>query len=150
MQNMLEKKMPRLLILCCIFLPFISNAQQFERHRVVVAYVYNFAKNIKWLNEAQLNEFQFHVITQDESYRQEFTKLAATKTIRGKPIRIHFSSKPDNSTETQLIFAGKEFEHSLIDLFGKIEGKNTLLVTDGYSDRRFVMINIIEPEPSKL
>ncbi len=145
------KKLPRLILLCCTFLPIIvSNAQQFERHQVVVAYVYNFAKNIKWQNEAGLKEFQFLVITEDEQFREEFNKLAATKTIRGKAIKIHFSTKPDNLPNAQLIFAGKEFENSLVDLSGEIDGKNTLLVTDGYSDRRFVMINITEAGPSKL
>src|SRR5438445_314654 len=104
---MQAKKMLRFVLLSCTFFSIASPAQQVERHKVVVAYVYNFAKNVKWENEAQLTEFQFHIITQDESFKQEFNKLAASKTIRGKPIRIHFSSKPDNSTGTQLIFAGK-------------------------------------------
>src|SRR6185503_13802026 len=103
------KKMLRLVLLCCTFFPFVLIAQQFERHKVEVAYVYNFAKNIKWQNEAQLTEFHFLIITQDKLFRQEFNKLITAKPIRGKSIKVHFTDKPDNLQEAQLIFASKEF-----------------------------------------
>ena len=133
----------------------ILQAQQLQRHEVIVVYVYNFAKNIKWQNESDpkaigLKEFNITVITNDPIFKNEFSKLAKTKTLKDKPIKINFTDKLNDIGNTQLIFCSKEFESKLIEIVEKIEGHNILLVSDNFDDKRLVMINFVESENNKL
>ena len=120
------------------------------RHEAIVVYVYNFAKNIKWQNESSLKEFHFTIITNDPVFNTEFNKLAKTKTLNDKPIKITFTTDPSKIINTQLVFLDHEFQTSLVNVLDEIEGKNILLVTDRFADKRFVMINFVQSEMNKL
>lgn len=125
-------------------------AQQLQRPVAVSAYIYNFAKNIQWPNEAQLKEFNFLVIGQDEKIIQELRNMAKSKTIREKPIRITNSESLTDINNVQLIYLLKGNEESHIKIFDRIEGKNILLVTDGYQDEKLIMINFFDSEKGTL
>lgn len=125
-------------------------AKQLQRPVAVSAYIYNFAKNMEWQNEASLKEFNFLVIGQDEKIIQEMRNLAKSKTIREKPIRIITSEVLTDINNVQLIYLLKGNEESLIKIFDRIEGKNILLVTDGYQDKKLIMINFFDSENGTL
>ncbi|MDD4923119.1 MAG: hypothetical protein PHS30_11690, partial [Bacteroidales bacterium] len=61
-------------------------AQQIERKVAISAYIYNFAKNIEWKNEAGIREYHFLIIGQDESLIEEMKKLSKEKKLKDKPI----------------------------------------------------------------
>jgi PAS domain S-box-containing protein len=125
-------------------------AQQLERHQAITAYIYNFAKNVQWQNEEAIKEFHFLIIGEDKNVLQEMTTLSKVKTLRNKPIRVSSSAAIENIDEAQLIYIGKDKEKYVVELFDKIEGKNILLVSDGYQDKRLIMINFIESEKGTL
>jgi len=127
-----------------------SDAQQLQRHQAIVVYIFNFAKNIQWTNESALKEFHFTIVTKDPVFVEEFNKLAKTKTIKDKRIIVAVTNNPNEIGQTQLVFLDNEFESALVSVLGKIEGKNVLLVTDRFTDKRFVMINFVQLENNKL
>lgn len=136
-----------LVILIFVYLlPKNSNAQPMQRHQVITAYIYRFANNIEWQNEEAITEFQFLIIGEDKEVLNEMKTLSNTKTLRGKPINIVSKRSLDIIDDVHLIYITKEQEHSLTELFDKIEGKNILLISDGFQDKRLVMINFIEGE----
>ncbi len=125
-------------------------AQEYQRHDLIGAYVYNLTKNIQWENEENISEFHFLILSSDEKIIDEFRQLASTLTLRNKPIKVTISKSIPSQQKFQLIFLGKEKEELLPGIYDTIEGKNTLLVTDGYTDKRLIMINFIEKKEKKI
>lgn len=129
----------------CIFSSILELcAQQVPRQVAISAYIYNFAKNIEWQNEAQLKEFNFLIVGDDEKIVQEMRNMAKAKTIREKPIKITTATALTNIGNVQLIFLLKGNEENNVKVFDQIEGKNILLVTDGYQDKKLMMINFFD------
>jgi len=122
----------------------LISAQQVQRQVAISAYIYNFAKNMEWQNEASLKEFNFLIIGQDEKIIQEMRNMAKAKTIREKPIRITTATALTDVNNVQLIFLLKGGAESLVKVFDRIEGKNILLVTDSYLDKKLFMINFFD------
>jgi PAS domain S-box-containing protein len=136
-------------ILCCM-LSINMIAQQLQRHQVITAYIYNFAKNVQWHHEEDIKEFRFLIIGEDKNVIQEMTTFSNVKTLRNKPIRVSSSAALEHIEEAQLIYITKDKEKYLAELFDRIEGKNILLVSDGVQDKRLIMINFIESEKGTL
>ena len=122
------------------------SAQSLTREEIISAYIYNFAKNIEWPNESQISEFHFKIISRDRKIIKEFNKLGATKTLREKSIRVTTEGTLSGVDNVHLIFIANDKLGTLVNTFDSIEGKNILLVSDGYDDKRIVMINIFETE----
>ncbi len=127
-----------------------ENLSQVQRQVAISAYIYNFVKNIEWPNEAKLNEFNFLIIGNDETIVQELQNLSKLKTIRNKPIRIKTSKSLANIDKIQVVFLLKDNVENLVKVFDSIEGKNILLVTDGYPDKGLLMINFSDSETGTL
>lgn len=131
-------------IACFLALLIKVSAQQIKREVAISAYIYNFAKNVQWRNEARLKEFNFLIVGHDEKIIQEIRNLAKSKSIRGKSIRVTVAESLTDVSDVNLIFLLKEKEAGLTGIFDQIEGKNILLVTDQYQDKRLIMINFVE------
>ena len=127
----------------CVLILNVS-AQEVKRQVAISAYIYNFAKNMEWQNEARLKEFNFLIIGQDENIIQEMRNMAKSKTIREKPIRITTAASLTDTKNVQLIFLLKDKEESLTKIFDQIEEKNILLITDGFQDKKLIMINFFD------
>ncbi len=127
-----------------------AGAQTVDRNVAISAYIYNFAKNVKWQNEDSLTEFRFLVIGDDKNIIKELSKLSDTKTLRNKPIRVSSSQTFDNSQKYQLIFITKEYKDALVKIYDQTEGKNVLLVSDSYSDSKNIMINFYNSDNGSL
>ena len=130
--------------ICFIGQTSLISAQQVQRQVAISAYIYNFAKNVEWQNEASLKEFNFLIIGQDEKIVQEMRNMAKSKTIREKPIRITTTTALTDINNIQLIFLLKGGAESLVKVFDRVEGKNILLVTDSYQDKKLIMINFFD------
>ncbi|MCE1189325.1 MAG: YfiR/HmsC family protein [Ignavibacteria bacterium] len=127
----------------------IAVGQTLPRDQIISAYIYNFAKNIYWPNEESLREFNFLIIGKDENIIREMQNLSKTKKIRDKSIKISVASQEHDFSNVQLIFVTRDKLSSVVNIFDKIEGKNILLITDGYSDKRIMMINFIQAGDEK-
>ena len=146
-------KVSRVFLISFIFWSLFASqniGQQLERSQAISAYIYNFAKNIQWQNEKEIKEFHFLVFGTDLNILQELKILAKTQTLRNKPIKISSSLSLDSIDDVQLIFITKKEEHNLIPIFDKVEGKNILIVSDGYKDERLIMINFVDVEGGRL
>lgn len=139
-----------ILIICLLFVNKPVDAQQIKREVAISVYLYNFAKNIEWQNEASMKEFHILVIGKDETTIQEITNLAKTKTLRDKPIVVSSSPGIKDLDSAQLIFVQKGNDDKLVKIFDQIEGENILLVSDSYKDEKLIMINFYDTEEGKL
>ena len=127
--------------LCCIS---AIHAQVLPRDQIISAYIYNFAKNIHWQNEESLKEFRFLIIGEDENLIREMQELARIKTLRNKHITISSAANIGKLNDMQLVFVTNGKANNVIEIFDRIEGKNVLLITDNYADKRLIMINFLQ------
>lgn len=142
--------MPRFgfLIISLVFLALRLDGQTVERQKLVAAYTYSFAKNIKW--EAKKDSYNLWVLTRDDKLIEEFRFLSDTRQLNGKPIKVAFSTTPIVPQDTDIVFIDTEFNLTVRAVFNQIAGEEILLITDGYTNERFIMINFIERDPSSL
>jgi len=131
-------------VLCCLLLLQPAVAQQLKREEITSAYIFNFAKNIEWQKEERISEFHFLIISDDNAINREMLNLSASEKLKGKPIRITISESDAIPKDVQLIFITRGLKDLSVPVFRHIEGKNILLITDGFEDKRIVMINLIE------
>lgn len=141
----------RVVFVVCLFMVTITKPQNISRHEVISAYIYNFAKNVQWQNEESISEFTFLLIGAETNLSREMINLSKTKKLRDKPIKIITSDTPTGIKNIQLIFVSKTAENNLVKIFDQIEGKNILLISDNYPDKKLIMINFYEsPEGAVL
>lgn len=141
----------RVVFVVCLFMVTITKPQNISRHEVISAYIYNFAKNVQWQNEESISEFTFLLIGAEANLSKEMINLSKKKKLRNKPIKIIISDTPTGIKNIQLIFVSKTAENNLVKIFDQIEGKNILLISDNYPDKKLIMINFYEsPEGAVL
>lgn len=128
----------------------ILSAQQLKRHEAIGAYIYNFAKNIQWENEHEITEFQFRFIGEDKRIISVLNRLASSETLRNKPIKVTSSESIEDIENMHLLFVGAARQEMLRSIFNEIEGENILLISDGYEDKRFIMINFVDMPDQKM
>ncbi|MBW8890502.1 MAG: YfiR family protein, partial [Fibrobacteres bacterium] len=140
------KGIPKVLtaLLCCLFLFRAATAQQWKKEEITSAYIFNFAKNIEWQNEDRIPEFRFLIISDDGAINREMLNLSATRKLKGKPISVAISQSVVIPKDIQLIFITRGMKDLTDPVFRRIEGRKTLLITEGFEDKRSVMINLIE------
>lgn len=131
-------------LLCCLNPLQIVAAQQLKREEIATAYIFNFAKNIEWQKEDRIPEFHFLVISDDKAINREMSNLSASRKLKGRPIRITISESVIIPQGIQLVFVTRGLKDLAEPVFRRIEGQNKLLITDGFDDKRNVMINLVE------
>jgi len=139
-------------LICWLVLLCNSNllSQQFPREEVIASYIYNFAQNTEWLNEERINEFHFKIISSNKKVLNELNKMSLKKRIRNKPIKIIVEDRLTTIDDVQLVFVAKDKEEFIVECFDKIEGKNILLISEQYNNKKVVMINFYETQDQRL
>lgn len=121
----------------------LGNAQVLERHKLVVAQVNAYTKNIGWPTELQ--QYDFYVITNRSEIEKEFINLSKRK-LNGKEISVTSSTSFTIPKGADVVFVSPEFNEVIPSIFNQIKRTPILLISDGYTDQRFVMINIINQD----
>lgn len=141
-------------IISTVFLIFFTSVNAFsqnvERDVAKSAYIYNFAKNIHWPNEENISEYNFLIVGEDEDLYQEMIKLSNSKKLRNKPIKVTKSATLTGTEGVNLIFVPAGNQKNMVRIFDQIEGKNILLISDGYKDKQIIMINFYDSEEGSL
>jgi PAS domain S-box-containing protein len=118
--------------------------QEVRREEVIAAYVFNFGANLAWPDNSRRETFRIVVVANDRKVYDELANIAATKRIHDKKIVVAFESGLPHLDDAQLLFVAKDRETLVPQCYDMIAGKNVLLVTDEYADKKSVMINFRE------
>jgi len=146
-----ELKFSLFIFITLFFINQYSHAQSFERHETILAYINKFPNHVTWKNEQQFEDFHFLVISDDQLLISYFKKIYKSLKIKDKPIKLTISSNSDiDFSDVRAIFISNDKKDLYLTVFDKIEGKQILLISDSYSDPRFVMINIFDSKANKL
>ena len=141
-------------LLICSTLFFItplqfSYAQEFEAKQLKFAYTVNFFKHITWPNEKNKENFYLAVYKAPES-ANFLTQALKNKKIKNKPIVVIFVDDINNLKQADSAFIPQKFNSELNDIANALRGSNTLLISNNSTNKRDVMINLIEQDGSSV
>jgi len=133
----------------CIVNPAWS--QGLNKEKITASYLYNFAKNIEWPNQAAMNSFAIGVYgTNNPVLMAELAVLRDKVKLRDLPITVTQVNRIDELSQFQLVYLEQASAKTIADIYDALEGKPVLVVTQAYSNKQLVMINLITTENDRL
>jgi len=148
--------MKRLLFLLPALLLFVTpvflSAQETEEMDDITraTMILDIARYIKYDDSFDdKKEFAITILDEDDGFYWNVERLAMErKFVQGKPIRIYLLPKEEMLTETQMVYVNKKDDYNIKKILKKIEGQNTMLISEGYMFRES-MINfmVVDGEP---
>lgn len=131
----------------CLLLLFtcLSATGQDEEIRVKqrAIFVYNFARQVVWQNEAELDQFNIGVFGEDPVLSELSKMTGQGRTVRGKVIRVRNITRMGDVRRYQLVYLNKQFNYNIDEVLQNARERNVLVVSEGYGFNES-MINIIE------
>jgi signal transduction histidine kinase len=124
-------------------------AQPLDDSRVKVALIYNFAQNIEWKNDKQIETFRFGVIATDTTTFHNFKLLATRYKLKGRTIEPVLLDITSSLKDINLLYIDDIFSNTIADVYERIKGQNILLISDRSSSRLFIMINLLYDSKTK-
>ncbi len=118
------------------------SSQQLSDSQIKAGYIYNFIKNITWQNEDLLDTITIAVLGKDDEIFASLKEMEYLK-VRDKTIRVEFIRSLNQLTYCQVLYISRNQNDLIQEIFRKLKGDNTLLVTDQCEIKHTVMINFI-------
>ncbi len=148
-------KNPVMNITLCFMLLLVSlqSWTQVERTRLIGAYVYNFARYTYWPESvAKSDSFNILIISDDKLLIKEFIDFSKVKKINGKAISISVNTKVPSKLEDKIkiVFLDNEKSEYFKNAYNLIDKRSVLIVTENYTDKYMVMINLYDDKDNKL
>lgn len=110
---------------------------------------FQFAENVTWDNEKDIRVFKIGVYGETEGVTKELKKIAEDNKIKGRKVVVSVLNDLKSVDQVDLVYVGKIVPLDAESIWGAIEKKNVLLVTDRSNDEKFIMLNILEDEGKK-
>lgn len=116
------------------------HAQVSSYHELQAAYIFNFAKYIKWPGEAKT--FVIGVYD-DEEVMDLLKTVLSEKKIGGREIELKMLTKPEDLNGCNIVYVPEGGSRNVSDLSGSISGRNILLVTEEDMIKKGAMISFV-------
>ncbi len=128
-----------------------AQTQTINKQRLTATYIYNFAKNIEWPNEAGLNSFEIAVFSPDKTpVYNELVLLAENVKLKNQPITVSQINSVKALSKYQVVYIESANSQSVADIYEAVEGKPVLLVTFDFTNKQLVMINLVPSGSDRL
>lgn len=121
-----------------------------SRDQLIATYIYRLADRIQWANEAQIDRYQFHLVDDNGRLARELGRIAASRQLHGKPFIVTHSSDEQIPDGVHLVYVSDTKTSLAPSVFAQVEGRNALMISDNWDNRRQLMINLREDEADKL
>lgn len=110
---------------------------------IKASYIYNFAKLVDWTESKSDPELKVCILGDSNLYKQ-LVKRYAGKKIGDQTVQVKLILEENDFNDIHILFVPRNKEDLLAAIAGKLEGKNTLLISenDGSLDKGAV-INFI-------
>lgn len=124
-----------------------ARQEKIAEYQVKAAFLYNFTKFIDWPGQAPdypKNPFVIEIIGKNP-FGGALKPLESLK-IRRQPVKIVYADKPERLKPCRLLFISRAAEDSLADILEKVNGTDTLTVSDipGFAKKGGMIEFIIE------
>ena len=123
---------------------FFCNAQ-LNDSEVKTALIFNFIKFIEAEKIDQKNTINICYYGHDTTMSKLILKLEKEK-VKNKKLVVQRYEDIEDLNEIDILFVFNEYNFEISKIFRSIHGKNVLLITDRYPDKKEIMINFIHKE----
>ena len=117
-----------------------QNTSAVTKDKLTISYVYSLAKYIDFKNDSKL--FTISLVSSNNTLNKEFKALAKHTLIDGKKIKLYISQNKNTHPNSNIIFIDIGKNHLYKDIFLNNRDNKSLLISNSYSDKKFVMINL--------
>ena len=117
-------------------------AQAASESALKVAYIYNFLKYVKWLDEGLVSEFVVGLHGRDEALYAELSRMLADRKVRSRGIRVLHVDDLEQARDVHLLVLAPSKNNDISRIANAVHGSNTLLLTDGCTQKQLIMINL--------
>lgn len=130
---------------------FSTYAQEFTRTEIKSAYIFQIPQYIVWGDSFKSQDvFKIGILGSDNELQKNLNELAKKTKILEKPVQIKSYNSLKRLDTLNILYISDSWLEKLNDISQAISGEQTLLITDRYSDRTFIMINFIDKENGNL
>lgn len=131
-------------LLLCIGLANPAWAQGLNKEKITASYLYNFAKNIEWPNQASMTSFSIAVYgNNNPALMSELAVMEGRIKLDNLPIRIAQVNNIGALGGFNLVYIEQANAKAVADIYDALEGKPILIVTESYNNKQLVMINLV-------
>jgi signal transduction histidine kinase len=128
-----------------------AQSQSLNKQRITASYIYNFAKNIEWPNEAGINSFEIAVFSPDKTpVYNELVLLAENVKLKNQLITVSQVNSVKALAKYHVVYVENANSQSVADIYEAVEGKPILLVTFDFTNKQLVMINLVPSGADRL
>jgi len=127
-----------------------SWAQGLTREQLTASYLYNFARNIEWPNEANLTRFRLGVLGGDARLLAELRSMAEQVKVRGLPMEVENLDADGKLNRYQLIYLAAVASADLTEIYERLDSRPVLLVSSDLPNKQLVMINLLSTSEGRL
>jgi PAS domain S-box-containing protein len=140
-----------LLIIFGLTSGWIIHAQEYTRTEIKSAYIFQIPQYIEWGDSFQdQQEFKIGILGTDIELQQTLTELAKKTKILGKAVHIKSYNSLKRLDTLNILCISDSWSDKMNNISQAASGKQTLLITDNYKDRTFIMINFVDKENAAL
>jgi YfiR/HmsC-like len=113
-----------------------AEAPRPTEYEVKAAFLYNFAKFVKWPDSPRDTPFVV-VVMGDDPFGEILDRTFAGKTIEGRKIEVRRIRTPAPPSDAQILFIGASEKPHLVQILKSLEGGSALTVADmeGFTER---------------
>lgn len=94
------------------------------------AFIFNFTRYIEWPSSYNPGEFVIGILGKDSELSSELNKIASTKNVAGKSIKIENYASASGIGNCNILFVCSSHTGQIGSALGNIGNKNILLVSD--------------------
>ncbi len=139
--------MKRNLLILIIFITSLNVWSQISKTDILGAYIYNFAELSSSPKQSELPFYNIVVISENKEVISEFKRMEKETFIKKKPIKLTIAPNANQTMNTAcLIFISEEKSDLYPEIFRKTKNTEALLVTENYSDKTLIMLNLYSSE----
>ena len=125
--------MRKLILLLSLFGVIQSLAQDDEiRVKQRAIFIYNFARQVVWQNESELDRFTIGVLGEDPVLPELSKMISQGRSVRELPMRVRRVSRLSDISKHQLVYLNKSFNYNIDQVLEFAKGQNVLVVSEGY------------------
>lgn len=119
-------------------------AEAVNRQKITASYLYNFAKHVEWPNEVAMSSFDVAIYgDEDALLYAELMEMSAKVKWRNNPITVTQVNSVKALSQYDLIYVNDVNPTTIADIYNVIDSRPILLVTSDYSNKQWVMINLL-------
>ncbi len=105
--------------------------------------IYRLAEYITWPDAEKIKQYRIHIIDDSAKIEVVLKRIATTRQLHKRPMRISRSDSTTVPKNTQVVFLAQHKSASLKDILKQTKNSATLIISYNINNQRDVMINFI-------